>query len=362
MARLRAMAKPGLPRRRLFWEALWRSGLSAAIGRRYAGVGSLFMFHRVLPARTAEFRDDLAVTDRFLRAFLSFLRRRRIEVLSLDDAVEALRGEGPRPDGRPFVAITFDDGYADTLLRAAPLLEEFGAPFTVQVTTEMVEDGESLWWLALERLLRRREVVEIPPMERRFRVPSPRAEAATLRRVSKWVAGDPAGRAPLLRPVFRKYGVSPAEAAAEEGLSRAQLRELAANPLVTIGGHTGSHPDLTQLAEPEAAREITANKAYLERVCERPVEHFALPYGRGGDREFEMAARAGFRTVLTTRSGALFPEHAAGRPGLPLRLPRHTADGSRMWLSFMEAQRHGARRLLESRFGPPAVGIERGAA
>lgn len=356
---MRMPTRPGLPRGRFFWEALWRSGLSAAIGRRYGGVGSVFMFHRVLPAGAAKFRDDLAVTDRFLRAFLSFLRRRRIEILSLDDAVETLRGAKPRPEGQPFVALTFDDGYADTLLRAAPLLEEFGAPFTVHVTTEMVENGDSLWWPALERLLRRRDLLDLPAMERRFRIPSARAKAAALRRVSKWVTGDPAGRAPLLRPVFRKYGVSPAETAAEEGLSRAQLRELAANPLATIGGHTGSHPDLTQLAEPEAAREIAANKDYLERVCERPVEHFALPYGRGGPREFAMAAEAGFRTALTTRSGALFPEHAAGRADLPLRLPRHTADGSRMWLSFMEAQRRGARRFLESPFGPPAVGTER---
>lgn len=348
-----------LPRRRLFWEALWRSGLSAAIGSRHAGIGSLFMFHRVLPAGAARIRDDLTVTDRFLRAFLSFLRRRRVEVISLGEAVEALRGERPRPAGRPFVAITFDDGYADTLPHAAPLLEEFGAPFAVHVTTEMVENGESLWWPALERLVRRRDLVEIPPMERRFRVASGRAKASALSSVSRWVGADPAGRAPLLGPVFRRYGVSPAETAEEEGLSRTQLRELSANPLATIGGHTESHPDLTQLPEPEAAREITANRAYLERVCERPVEHFALPYGRGGARELEMAGRAGFRTALTTRSGCLFPEHAAGRGDLPLRLPRHTADGSRMWLSFLEAQRLGARRFLESPLGPPAVGVER---
>jgi peptidoglycan/xylan/chitin deacetylase (PgdA/CDA1 family) len=47
----------------------------------------------------------------------------------------ALFGNGSR------IAITFDDGYLDNLEIAAPILMEFGLPFTVFVTSEFVRKG-----------------------------------------------------------------------------------------------------------------------------------------------------------------------------------------------------------------------------
>lgn len=41
------------------------------------------------------------------------------------------------------IAITFDDGYADNLRVAAPLLVKHGLPFTVFVTTDFVREGAS---------------------------------------------------------------------------------------------------------------------------------------------------------------------------------------------------------------------------
>ena len=51
----------------------------------------------------------------------------------------------------------------------------------------------------------------------------------------------------------------------------------------------------------------------------RPV-HFSYPVGdrtSAGQREFHVAMQAGFKTAVTTRPGALFPEHAAHLTALP---------------------------------------------
>jgi peptidoglycan/xylan/chitin deacetylase (PgdA/CDA1 family) len=50
------------------------------------------------------------------------------------------------------------------------------------------------------------------------------------------------------------------------------------------------------------------------------VQHFAYPYGdreAAGEREFALAAAAGFKTAVTTRPGMLFAENAGHMTALP---------------------------------------------
>ena len=251
------------------------------------------------------------------------------------------------------MVITLDDGYADNFTCALPILEKFSAPFTVYVTTDMVERTGGLWWIGLERLIARNDAIEVAPMQKRFAISSLREKAATLYEVTDWVVANIERRAPMLRDVFDRYGVSALDATDEAGLSRDELRALARHPLATIGGHTTGHRDLTRLNEQEAYREISDNKIFLENVLDIPIEHFAYPYGACSRREVALVGQAGFETATTTRMGCLFPEHSDDL----LALPRSEGDGARMWLSFMHAQRHGVRRFIESRGGCPVVKI-----
>lgn len=348
---LRRRLAPG--RCRPVWSLLHRSGLAAAIARRYAGIGAIFMFHHVVPEVSAHLDGELYISGGFLDRWLASLRRAGVPVLGIDAAAARIGDPGRNPSRNRFVVITFDDGYADNLTCALPILEKYAAPFTLYVTTDLVEGGGFLWWLGLEQLFRENDAVEVAPMARRFATVSRRAKAGALAAVSAWVGADTGRRAPLLRDVFRRYGVSVDAATRQAGLSPEQLRRLAGHPLATIGGHTVSHPDLTTLSEGEAYREMSDNKAFLENLCQRPVSHFAYPHGAGGEREAGLARQAGFRTALTTRQGCLFPEH---RERLRL-LPRCAARGSRMWLSYMHAQRQGAARFIASRGGPPVVAL-----
>jgi peptidoglycan/xylan/chitin deacetylase (PgdA/CDA1 family) len=62
------------------------------------------------------------------------------EIVSLDEAVD--RWDDPGSEG--LVALTFDDGYADTYTTAFPLLEERRIPFMVYLATESIETGRAL--------------------------------------------------------------------------------------------------------------------------------------------------------------------------------------------------------------------------
>ena len=59
---LRRRLAPG--RCRPVWSLLHRSGLAAAIARRYAGIGAIFMFHHVVPEVSAHLNGELYISAR----------------------------------------------------------------------------------------------------------------------------------------------------------------------------------------------------------------------------------------------------------------------------------------------------------
>ena len=88
-----------------------------------------------------------------------------------------------------------------------------------------------------------------------------------------------------------------------------------------VGAHSCDHADLTDLNETAARQQIEACKAQLEAVVDRPVRHFCYPYGRYGAVHAAMVKAAGYATATTTRRGrAQVPASASGLLELP-RVP-----------------------------------------
>jgi hypothetical protein len=96
---------------------------------------SIFIFHRVLPTPDALRPGDPDV-PRFER-IVEFLVR-YFRVLPLSQALRALE-KGTLPAAA--ACITFDDGYADNLVAAAPVLRRHGATATIFVATGFVGGG-----------------------------------------------------------------------------------------------------------------------------------------------------------------------------------------------------------------------------
>jgi len=86
-------------------------------------------------------------------------------------------------------------------------------------------------------------------------------------------------------------------------LTRAQLKEIAASPLVEINAHSVNHPNLTLLSLPNAVWEITESKRALENFLGRPVNHFAYPFGAYSQALAYEVTRAGFHTAATVEFG-----------------------------------------------------------
>ncbi|MGL6152349.1 MAG: polysaccharide deacetylase family protein [Aeromonas sobria] len=144
--------------------------------------------------------------------------------------------------GKKYLMITADDGYQDNLTRMLPLLEKYGYKAVVYVVTG---EGYNRW------------DVEHPT--------------------------NPDTKVSLM--------------------SGEQVKALAASGHVEIGGHTLTHPRLSQLIPEQQAHEIQENKRQLEALLGHPLLSFAYPYGDMNDSAKEQAIAAGYRFAVATNSG-----------------------------------------------------------
>ena len=83
-----------------------------------------------------------------------------------------------------------------------------------------------------------------------------------------------------------------------------------------------THRRLASLPEAETRREMEQGRAALEKALGISVRHFAYPFGGEdacGEREFDLAKRAGYLTAVTTRQGNLFEAHGSRLTALPRR-------------------------------------------
>jgi peptidoglycan/xylan/chitin deacetylase (PgdA/CDA1 family) len=323
------------------------SGIAKLLAFRYGGSGVIFLLHSTV-GNSAPYLEDIRCPVAALERTLCWLGDNGVDFVSLDQALERLS----RPTRRKFCVFTFDDGYADNLIRALPLMERFAAPFTVYVATGMMTGEIDAWWLGLAALVRSHDRIELPDLNCRFDCPDQPSKRRTYATIEAMVHAnyDALG---AVRAAVARRGIDCGALARQEGLTRDQLLQLASSPLVTIGAHTERHLNLARAAASDVAREMTVGRCALENILQREVVHFAYPFGHSracGEREAEIARAAGMRTAVTARRGTLFPEHLDDLYALP-REPLGGNDTP----ATLQCKLGGVNRAFQSLLGDPVA-------
>jgi peptidoglycan/xylan/chitin deacetylase (PgdA/CDA1 family) len=299
-------------RARLHGAARW--ALYECPGLRRLGRGLrpralVLAYHRV--ADTAFDPYGQAVTPATFARQLALLRR-DYHVLPLDELLRRLE----RRDYRDrTVAVTFDDGYLDSLTAAQPIAREQGVPITIFVAAQPVLSGGLFWWDALALAARAAcagAALDLPlGCGRRITLAASADADAVRRQLHRLVKRlGPAARQQLADALSAwARGVA---GAAEVGrpMTPAELCRCAGLPGVTIGAHTLTHPALAQLPRAEQLHELVAGRRVLAELLGRPVDLLAYPFGKPADvspATRALAARAGYRAGLTTSHGTLVP-------------------------------------------------------
>jgi hypothetical protein len=211
------------------------------------------------------------------------------------------------------------------------------------------------WPWRLERAIRELSEfrIDLPGLPRRLSTETFDEKRAAFNLLTQYIHSDLSAHRHIPEILLSKARVSDECLIAEQFASWEELRELTRDQLITIGGHTVTHPSLRDLEEDRAIAEIINGRRRLEAQLDIAVSHFAYPYGEGsscGPREFGLAARAGFLTAVTLRSGNVFPQHRDHLMSLPRLRLGGTEDISSAVLDFS-----GAPAALGSRWRNPIV-------
>jgi peptidoglycan/xylan/chitin deacetylase (PgdA/CDA1 family)/SAM-dependent methyltransferase len=236
--------------------------------------GVVLLYHRVADVRGVH---DLAVPQTTFEDQLAWLAR-NCHVMPLEQMLtEAGSGLPERA-----VAITFDDGYLDTLECAAPILERAGIPATVFATTRWLDEPGEYWWDVLERAFL--DGATQPNLTVEMGTPrSFSLETAAERRAAHdalhqyLVHASLETRSRVVSEIVSWAGLTPDTG--RRPLVADELSRLARMPGISIGAHSVNHLALPDQSAPVQEHEMMACARDLERVLGRPVNMFAFPYG-----------------------------------------------------------------------------------
>lgn len=239
---------------------------------------------------------------------------RHYEVVGLERAVAALRGEAELP--RRAVLLTFDDAYRDFGEVAWPVLRRLGLPATLFVPTGYPDRPDrSFWWDRLHRSFSAASAERIRIALGRGPITAPReAPGRAFGRLRTRLKELPHEEAMAeVDRLCRELGEEPPSES--EVLGWDELRELEDDG-VTIGSHARSHALLTRIDRREARCEVAGARRDLDRELGRPPAAFCYPAGHHDETVVQLVREAGYETAFTTVAGH-------NRPGGdPFRLRR----------------------------------------
>jgi peptidoglycan/xylan/chitin deacetylase (PgdA/CDA1 family) len=246
----------------------------------------LYGYHRVVDhvVDDGPINPALCISATTFRSQMEQVRR-QFRVLTFAEALSAI--DGNLPLDRDACAITFDDGYADVYLRAAPILSDLGLPATLFVSSGYVGTSRRFThdrlYAALWHLGRRRGHLRPNPSEVVDALIA-RLPGSELERVAEELEAC----AKMARPGGEARAVD-----------RSELRSLAQSGW-EIGAHTIDHVVLVHEPPARVEDQLLLPKIDLESWTEQPCRYFAYCNGYLSPSLVEALKRCGYEGAVTT--------------------------------------------------------------
>lgn len=310
----------------------------------------ILCFHGFSVGDEYELQPHMFMRSATFERRMKILRKRRFPVIPLDEAVRRL---GAGAIHRAETVITIDDGWASTLTIAAPILERYGFPACVYLTTEHLTAGTEVFNVALSYMILRspHTVLHLegihPDLDGAYELrKDPNRTLIALIRAAEKACPALADRQRLLAPLAAALAVDPAKVLCKERfrlLTGAQIRELAGRGFA-IEMHTHSHR-LPDESFDSMAAEVERNRTELQAVLGKRPSHFCYPSGEYRPQHPQWLRRLGIASGTTCDPGLNAPGTS------PFLLKRFLDSDGTSDIAF-EAELMGFRELVRMALAP----------
>jgi peptidoglycan/xylan/chitin deacetylase (PgdA/CDA1 family) len=225
----------------------------------------ILCFHQVDPQRFAGWMRLLS---------------RHFRLVGLDELVER------RTKGQSLatlLAVTFDDGWANTCEPIATICEREGWPITVYLVSSLYDAATTLWFAELPLLLEEAAGKRIAADGHVLELTQPSAARRTTKEVIAWLRTLPGDAAVDMIHQFRaSAGLAPRTCLAGDFVDSDFVKRYASSQWITLGAHTVDHQALSAQSGQRLRWQLAESKARLEALAGTGIRHFCYPYG---DRE-----------------------------------------------------------------------------
>jgi len=257
----------------LVWFSLRYAWWRPAVDYRYPRI---LMYHMIAAPRPGARFNGLRVSPQLFERQLRWLSAQGWHSFTVS---ELLAQADTLPE-KSF-AITFDDGYADNLLRALPLLKKYRCKATLYLVVDRFDRDWSMQ---------------------------------------------------------RKKHHDEAELKREAKLSDQQVQELLDSGCIELGSHSMTHANFLRIDSEAVRRELLESRNALEKRFGVSVGSFAYPFGLYHPEQVGLVKQAGYSSAVTTREGIENPGSWQA-----LELQRIKISGKDNWLAFLLRMRGGRR-------------------
>jgi peptidoglycan/xylan/chitin deacetylase (PgdA/CDA1 family) len=214
---------------------------------------------------------------------IRFLKK-NCTILSMNDVVNISKAGDAWPEKA--VAVTFDDGFKNNYVTAAPILEKYGCPATFYICAGMINTDLMFWVDKIEDCINRTAKREISILleKRVILLLDSNVEkisaVTTIKKYCKLSNAETKNR--VINELICETGINPSSDACQnyKMMSWAEVRELNSCSLFNFGGHTLYHDVMTAQRMQDLAIDIDTTLNLLNYNLKKITTHFAYPEGQ----------------------------------------------------------------------------------
>jgi len=260
-------------------------------------------YHRVLPdseKRTSYSNDGIIIRPETFDKHLKFLSK-YFHPLSIDDFYNTISCKKIKTHKNTPCLITFDDGWVDNYIYAAPLLKKNSLPATIFLPTMFINKNNLFWQEKIARAISNllatssdeaNELIYKYELENLTNSQVEIQRLNILKHVNGIKSWPYSEIDELYKSITNIIGDSFLNSHIDKYMNWNQINELS-NSNITFGSHAHTHKVLTRLNKDEINDEIISSSQLISASLNKTVKYIAYPNGDSDKKVQDIAKSSG---------------------------------------------------------------------